>query len=268
MKGDEYLRDLVEVWYKPRMRISMLLSALCYAALTIPFKDQWFIWGTELRPSAFLPVMASFIFGPAGAWGSAFGNIMSDAFGGFNSASIFGFFANLALGYFPYKLWFYLFRADKHRFLLDGKSKEDLKHIWLIGIITNMYCALIIAWGVYWIQDRSFLEVWFGIFLNNTATLALVWPALRWLAPLCEHYELSWFSENRKQLEVHSTPRVQFFLMLSVVCIIGGSLLGVSFAFLETQLNFENMLYGISRQGIFWSAGVAVFASAVFALKD
>lgn len=262
------MRDLVDVWFKPRMRISMLLSALCYAALTIPFKDQWLIMGTELRPSAFLPVVVSFIFGPAGAWGSAFGNIMADAFGGFSSVSIFGFFANLALGYLPYKLWFYLFRRDSHRYLMDGTRQEDLKHIWWIGIVANVYCALIIAWGVYWIQDRNFLEVWFGIFLNNTIMIIFVWPVLKWLAPLSEYYELSWFLDNKKQLAAHSTPSAQFFLMVAVVCILGGSLLAISFAFLELQLNFENILYGITRKGIFWSAGVAIFTGALFVLKD
>lgn len=262
------MKDLVDVWFKPRMRISILLSSLCYAALTIPFKDQWFLWGMEMRPSAFVPVLTSLIFGPAGAWGSAFGNLLGDAFGTFNSTSIFGFFGNLFLGYLPYKFWFFLFRKDSQGLLPNVNERHDFKSILVIGVLANMYCALLIGWGVYWLQDKNFLEIWLPIFINNTLTLLLLLPALMWFVPLSERYELNWFLDNKKEIMAHFTPRAQLFLMVNVACTILGSGLCLLLSWVEMQTNLEYFWYGLARQGIFWTAAITALLGAYYAVKD
>ena len=74
----------------------VVLTAMCaalYAAILIPFKIVPLIPGiTEFRPANAVPVVCSFLFGPAAAWGAAFGNLIGDFFGGLGPGDLVGFF--------------------------------------------------------------------------------------------------------------------------------------------------------------------------------
>ena len=101
------MKDLVTMWREPRMVVLTGVCAAVYAAAMIPFKALIIFPGlAEVRPAAVLPVVFSLMFGPAGAVGSGFGNVVGDMLGGMlGPGSIFGFLANFAYGYVPYKLW-------------------------------------------------------------------------------------------------------------------------------------------------------------------
>ena len=76
------MRDAVAMWRNTRLVVLAAMSASLYAALLIPFKVLPLIPGvTELRPANAVPVVCSFLFGPAGAWGAAIGNLIGDFFG-------------------------------------------------------------------------------------------------------------------------------------------------------------------------------------------
>ena len=71
------------MWRNTRMVVLCAISAALYAAVLVPFKVVPLIPGvTELRPANAIPVVCSFLFGPAAAWGSAIGNMIGDFFGG------------------------------------------------------------------------------------------------------------------------------------------------------------------------------------------
>src|SRR5215472_14286688 len=94
------------MWRNTRMVVLCAISAALYAAVLVPFKVVPLIPGvTELRPANAIPVVCSFLFGPAAAWGSAIGNMIGDFFGGVGPGDIFGFVANLVYGYIPFKVW-------------------------------------------------------------------------------------------------------------------------------------------------------------------
>ena len=100
------MRELRAMWRNTRMVVLCAISAALYAAVLVPFKVVPLIPGvTELRPANAIPMVCSFLFGPAAAWGSAIGNMIGDFFGGVGPGDIFGFFANLFYGYIPYKAW-------------------------------------------------------------------------------------------------------------------------------------------------------------------
>src|SRR5882762_2443687 len=102
----ESSNELRLMWRNTRMVVLCAISAALYAAVLVPFKVVPLIPGvTELRPANAIPVVCSFLFGPAAAWGSAIGNMIGDFFGGVGPGDIFGFFANLFYGYIPYKAW-------------------------------------------------------------------------------------------------------------------------------------------------------------------
>ena len=94
------------MWRNTRLVVLTAMSASLYAALLIPFKVLPLIPGvTELRPANAVPVVCSFLFGPAAAWGAAIGNLIGDFFGGIGPGDLFGFAGNFLYGLMPYKAW-------------------------------------------------------------------------------------------------------------------------------------------------------------------
>src|SRR6202046_2783736 len=107
------MRELRSMWGNTRMVVLSAVSASLYAAVLVPFKVVPLIPGvTEMRPANAIPVVCSFMFGPAAAWGAAIGNMIGDFFGGVSPGDIFGFFANLAYGWIPYKVWELIARGE------------------------------------------------------------------------------------------------------------------------------------------------------------
>jgi energy-coupling factor transport system substrate-specific component len=98
--------ELFGMWSNTRMVVLTAISAALYAAILIPFKVVPLIPGiTEFRPANAIPVVLSFLFGPAAAWGAAFGNLIGDFFGGLGPGDFFGFLGNLCYGFVPYAVW-------------------------------------------------------------------------------------------------------------------------------------------------------------------
>src|SRR3712207_9543414 len=88
------------------MVVLVALSAAIYAAVLIPFKGFTIIPGAiEIRPANVFPFVFGILFGPAGAWGSAIGNLIGDFFGTLTPGSIGGFVGDFFLGLLPYKMW-------------------------------------------------------------------------------------------------------------------------------------------------------------------
>src|SRR5207302_9112931 len=100
------MADLRLMWRNTRMVVLCAISAAINAAVLVPYKVVALIPGvTELLPANAIPVVCSFLFGPAAAWGSAIGNMIGDFFGGVSPGDVFGFFANLVYGLVPFKVW-------------------------------------------------------------------------------------------------------------------------------------------------------------------
>ena len=75
------MREVFTMWRHTKMVVLVALPAGVYAAILIPLKAVPLIPGiTEIRPANVVPVVFSLLFGPAAAWGSAFGNLIGDFF--------------------------------------------------------------------------------------------------------------------------------------------------------------------------------------------
>lgn len=84
------------------------LTAILYAVLLFPLKQfSFFSESAEyLRIAMCIPVAFSFLFGPAAAWGAAFGNLLFDvATAPVSWITPVGFLGNFLIAYLPYKLW-------------------------------------------------------------------------------------------------------------------------------------------------------------------
>src|ERR687886_3024216 len=100
------MKEVFAMWRHTQMVVLVALSAAIYAAVLIPFKGFPIIPGAiEIRPANVFPFVFGLLFGPAGAWGSAIGNLIGDFFGTLSPGSIGGVVGKFFLAALPLKLW-------------------------------------------------------------------------------------------------------------------------------------------------------------------
>jgi energy-coupling factor transport system substrate-specific component len=162
------VRELFQMWSNTRMVVLTAMCAALYAAILIPFKIVPLIPGiTEFRPANAVPVVCSFLFGPAAAWGAAFGNVIGDFFGGLGPGDLFGFVGNLLYGLLPYRLW----EAVTDRAPVPRGVGVSVALAAVIGLAA-MACATVIGWGLNWLGFHPF-KVLASIVLVNNVVVAL-----------------------------------------------------------------------------------------------
>jgi len=181
------MKDLVRMWSNTRMVVLTAMAAAVYAAVLIPFKAIPIVPGlTEIRPAAALPPLCSILFGPAGAWGAAFGNLIGDFFGMLGPGSLFGFIGNFLYGYIPYRAWRVL--SDQEPTGLGVAGWIKLLIAFLLGAGA---CALVIAWGVDLLGLAPFKVLVNIIAINNALMALLVSPFLALvLYPMIKNFGL------------------------------------------------------------------------------
>jgi energy-coupling factor transport system substrate-specific component len=222
------MKDLVTLWKHTRMVVLVALTAAVYAAILIPFKIAIpLIPGfTEVRPANVIPVICSLLFGPAAAWGAAFGNLAGDIYGGtLSPGSAFGFVGNFLYGYVPYKLW-------AQRWRRSAEPEPDMKSVRQVveyaagAILASAACALIIAWGVNALGLVPFAVLGPIILVNNAAVAIILGPPLlRILYPRVRRWGLLY----RDVMPVDDLSRGRFALIgvfLLMVGAIGGLMQG------------------------------------------
>ena len=92
------------------------------------------------------PSFSDFSFGPAGAWGLAFGNLIGDIFGGtLSPASIAGFIGNFLLGYLPYTMWTTLIPFAEKSYEWNIKHWRSWMSYVLTGFVACAACAVVIS---------------------------------------------------------------------------------------------------------------------------
>lgn len=187
------MREVFTMWRHTKMVVLVALTAAVYAAILIPLKGIPLIPGiTELRPANVVPVVFSILFGPAAAWGSAFGNLIGDFFGTLGLGSIFGFAGNFFYGLVAYKLCGKMGPLSS-KGILEARTGRQIVEYLLLAFLASAACAAIIAWGV----DLAGL-VPFGVLgpvitLNNFLAAALIGPfLLRLLSPRAQRWNILW----------------------------------------------------------------------------
>ncbi len=162
------------MWSNTRMVVLTAICAALYAAILIPFKAIQILPGvTEFRPANAIPIVSSFLFGPAGAWGSAFGNVIGDFFGGLGPGDFFGFWANLLYGFVPYAVWEALSASEP----VPRSVGAWIGFVFVVAL-ASMLCATVVGWGL---QLLGFHPFWFlGTFIlfNNLGVGAILAPLL------------------------------------------------------------------------------------------
>lgn len=146
------LQEILYPFRQKKTLLQMGICALVFIGMAVPFKVMVLIEGlTEVRPVNAVPVVAGLLFGPAGAWGCAAGNLIADLFGTFSKGSVLGFIGNFVAAYLPYKLWHFFKKGEAP----NAKSHVNIVIYVLISAVGAMATAVIIACGL-----DVFLGVW------------------------------------------------------------------------------------------------------------
>ncbi|HHW57633.1 MAG TPA: QueT transporter family protein [Clostridia bacterium] len=188
------MKEIFGMWKHTKMVVLVALSAGLYAAVLIPFKGLVLIPGiTEIRPANTLPPVLGLLFGPAGAWGSAFGNLIGDFFGTLGVGSIFGFIGNFMQAYIPYKIWRNLgmLRSDDLEPNLNSGRKV---FAYIVAALLGAFaCALTIGWGLDLLKMVPFAALASIIAVNNSIpSIVLGIPLLLILYPRVKKWNLLW----------------------------------------------------------------------------
>jgi energy-coupling factor transport system substrate-specific component len=251
------MREVLTMWRHTKMVVLVALTAGVYAAILIPLKGIPLIPGfTEIRPANVVPVVFSLLFGPAGAWGSAFGNLIGDFFGTLGLGSIFGFAGNFFYGLVPYKLWGKMgpFSAGQP---LDARTGRLVFEFLLIGFLASTACADIISWGV-----DLFGLVPFGVLapvitLNNFIAAAILGPFLLWLLyPRAKRWDILW-TEIMEPGDISHAAHPWIGAALMWIGAVGGLVVGVAISTgAHAALPFH---FGTGTTGLGVVAGVLPF---------
>ncbi len=168
------MRELFAMWSNTRMVVLTAICAALYAAILIPFKVVPLIPGiTEFRPANAVPVVCSFLFGPAAAWGSAFGNLIGDFFGGLGPGDFFGFWANFLYGLVPYLVWEAVTDAEP-----VPRSVGTWVGLVLVIVLAATLCATVVGWGLQALGFHPFTVLGTLVLMNNLVVALVLAPFL------------------------------------------------------------------------------------------
>ncbi|MBP2628801.1 MAG: hypothetical protein H6Q68_3512 [Firmicutes bacterium] len=256
------MKEVFGMWKYTKMVVLVALSAAIFAALLIPFKALVLIPGfTEVRPANALPIVLGLLFGPAGAWGAAIGNLIGDFFGTLGIGSIFGFIGNFFSAYIPYKLWNKLAlvnESDEDPLLLDNTKK--VVNFVIVALLSSMACALIIAWGLEMLQLVPFAALATIISLNNSVpSIVLGIPLMLILYPRIKKWDLLWTDIVEEEYLEKKSSAARVGALLMVVGIVGGITTGLIAAL---GLSGQAAFAGGFTQGQMGSVGVTLMAGS------
>jgi len=158
------MNEILFPFKQKRTLLQMGLCALIFIGMAVPFKVMVLVEGfTEVRPVNAVPVVVGLLFGPAGAWGCAVGNLIADFFGTFSQASLLGFFGNFFAAYLPYKLWHTWKEGEKP----NVKSYRNIALYILLSAITSLAVAVFIACGLDVFQQFWSPKIFYIILFND-----------------------------------------------------------------------------------------------------
>jgi energy-coupling factor transport system substrate-specific component len=242
------MKEIFTMWRHTQMVVLVALSAAIYAAVLIPLKSFPIVPGfIEIRPANAFPVVFGLLFGPAGAWGSAIGNLIGDFFGTLSLGSIAGFVGNFFLALLPYKAWSAYFRRGEN-VEQNVDSGKKLGVYVAVTILASLVCALIIAW---WIEVLGLVPFTVGLIsiTSNNAIMALILGPILLLAlyPRVKRFGILW-TEIMDPEEVSAPRSKTLGNMLVWVGGIGGAVVGLILS-----------LSGATFGGLGIGLGVALF---------
>jgi energy-coupling factor transport system substrate-specific component len=221
------MKEVFTMWRHTQLVVLVALSAAIYAAVLIPFQGFPIVPGyITLRPANAFPIVFGLLFGPAGAWGAAIGNLIGDFFGTLTLGSVGGFVGNFFLAYLPYKMWGAYFRSDENIETNVDSGKKFGVYI-LVTVLASVVCAVIISWWIALLGLVPFQAALPLIVFNNAIMAGVLGPILLLaLYPRVKRWGLLW-TEIMEPEEVSASRLKGIGNILVWVGGIGGAVVGL-----------------------------------------
>ena len=210
------------MWRNTRLVVFTAITASLYAAILIPFKVLPLVPGvTEFRPANAVPVVCSFLFGPAAAFGAAIGNLIGDLFAGIGPGDLFGFAGNFLYGLIPYRAW----RAITDRDPAPHSGGEWIRFLGVTFLAAGG-CSLVVGWGLNSLGFVPFPVLANVVLWNNFIVAAVLAPLLlRVLHPRVKAGRLLYSDLMPRPVATRSIGRAAL-VVLGAVFIFGGHVAG------------------------------------------
>lgn len=205
------------------MIVLVALSAAIFAALLIPFQAIPLIPGhVSLRVADIMPTALGLLFGPAGAWGAAIGNLIGDFFGTLSPGAIGGFVANFMNAYISYKLWNAL--SPLKDMGINLTSVRRIARYQVIQMVRQCGLVLILTWWVALMLGLAPAEIYFlAVIIPAWLLTALVTPfIIRIIYPRIRKWGLLW-TDIMAPEEVSAGPARKAGVVLCVIGAVGGA---------------------------------------------
>jgi energy-coupling factor transport system substrate-specific component len=228
------MKEIFTMWRSTQMIVLTALVAAVYAAVLIPFKAIPLLPGfTEIRVAQIIPPVAALLFGPAAAWGTAFGNLIADVFGGtLTIGSTFGFVGNFFLGAIPYVLWGRLGPLSSGE-APEMKNGKQIGEFVVLTAISGIACAAIISWGLEVLNLFPFTVLGTIIAINNVLLPAVLgWLVLRLLYGRVQRMGLLW-SDVMAREDIGTARAASAGTFLFTVGGLGGWVVGMALSLME-----------------------------------
>ncbi|MBD5559575.1 MAG: QueT transporter family protein [Clostridia bacterium] len=166
--------ELRRMWHYPQMIVLFAVSTAAFALVSLFCSDFTLIPGySSVRPVNGLPVTLGLLFGPAGAFGCAAGNVIGDVCRHeLNWASIGGAVGNFLFAWIPYRLW-YVREYRVGRVLPNIFSWQRLGAFCLLSALGAAVCALVVSLSIVLVSGDPFWDT-FGLILGNNLLGAYV----------------------------------------------------------------------------------------------
>lgn len=224
--------------FKSKQKLLQIITcALVFIGMAVPFKVMVLVEGfTEVRPVNAVPVVAGLLFGPAGAWGCAIGNLIADLSGTFSKGSILGFVGNFIAAYLPYKLWHIVGRKETP----NVKSSKNIVKYILIATVASAATAILIACGLDVLFGMWLPQIFWIIVLNDLGfPIILGLPVLIVLTSEDSKIEIT-LPENIQEQKWKWPVNIKYVLLMSLLVSEAALLLMIS---LGMQMSTFPLMY-------------------------
>lgn len=219
------MKEMFTMWRHTNMVVLTALSAAIYAAVLIPFQSIPIIPGhASLRVADILPMALALLFGPAGVWGAAIGNLIGDFFGTLSPGAIGGFAGQIFAGLITYKLWG-AFGQRRKDFEINVNSGRRLTRFISIAIVRSLFTPVILTFWVALLlqlappQPYSVAVILSGLIMSIVGGPII----LRILSPRIKKWGLLW-TDIMEPDEVSKG----FFPNIGIILVVLGSILGAA----------------------------------------
>jgi energy-coupling factor transport system substrate-specific component len=145
------MSDVFSAWSSTRKLVLIPMVAAIYAVAQIvlaPLSPVLIPGVLEFKLSNVLTMAFGVLFGPAGAWGVAFGNVVGDLFtGNFALGSVFGFLSTFVVAYVGYRAWALLRPVPTVRRPPLNTVGAVVSYA-LAAVVAAAAAAVTLAWGL------------------------------------------------------------------------------------------------------------------------